>query len=110
MNIMSNRFEETPTVNPESNEKTVAALRVRVNELVMSNDTNKLGNLMGGCLMQWMNICSAISARRHCNQNVVTVAADSIKFKNPIELGEVVVIEGEVTRTFTSSMEVAMEV
>ena len=107
---MSDRFEETPTVNPESNEKTVAASRVQMNELVMPNDTNPLGNLMGGRLMQWMDICSVISARRHCNQNVVTVAADSIEFKNPIELGEVVVIEGEVTRTFTSSMEVAMEV
>lgn len=109
---MTNRFEETPKVNPNPkfNEKTVAASRVRMNELVMPNDTNPLGNLMGGRLMQWMDICSVISARRHCNRNVVTVAADSIEFKNPIQLGEVVVIEGEVTRTFTSSMEVAMEV
>ena len=73
----------------------------------MPNDTNPLGNLMGGQLMQWMDVCSAISAQRHCNRNVVTVAADSIEFKNAIKLGEVVVIEGEVTRSFNSSMEVA---
>jgi len=107
---MTNRFEQTPRVNTESDEKTVSASRVRMNELVMPNDTNPLGNLMGGRLMQWMDVCSAISAQRHCNRNVVTVAADSIEFKNAIQLGEVVVIEGEVTRTFTSSMEIAMEV
>lgn len=107
---MTSRFEQTPRVNTDSQEKTVSASRVRMNELVMPNDTNPLGNLMGGRLMQWMDICSAISAQRHCNRNVVTVAADSIEFKNAIQLGEVVVIEGEVTRTFTSSMEIAMEV
>lgn len=107
---MTPRFEHTPKVNTETTEKTVSASRVRMNELVMPNDTNPLGNLMGGRLMQWMDVCSAISAQRHCNRNVVTVAADSIEFKNAIKLGEVVVIEGEVTRTFTSSMEIAMEV
>lgn len=107
---MTDRFEDTPRVSPESNEKTVAASRVRVNEVVMPNDTNPLGNLMGGRLMQWMDICSAISAQRHCNRNVVTVAVDSVEFKRAIQLGEVVVIEGEVTRSFTTSMEIAMEV
>src|SRR6056297_3214042 len=107
---MTNRFEQTPRVNTDPDEKTVSASRVRMNELVMPNDTNPLGKLMGGRLMQWMDICSGISAQRHCNRNVVTVAADSIEFKNAIKLGEVVVIEGEVTRTFTSSMEIAMEV
>ena len=81
-----------------------------MNELVMPNDTNPLGNLMGGRLMQWMDICAAIAAQRHCNRNVVTVAVDSVEFKSAIHLGEVVVIEGEVTRTFRTSMEIAMEV
>ncbi|SMO58709.1 acyl-CoA thioesterase [Fodinibius sediminis] len=107
---MNNRFEQTPRVNTDTDNKTVSASRVRMNELVMPNDTNPLGNLMGGRLMQWMDICSAISAQRHCNRNVVTVAADSIEFKNAIQLGELVVIEGEVTRSFNSSMEIAMEV
>ncbi|MDX1618609.1 MAG: acyl-CoA thioesterase [Balneolaceae bacterium] len=107
---MTNRFDETPPIEPESDKKTVAASRVRMNELVMPNDTNPLGNLMGGRLMQWMDICSAIACQRHCNRNVVTVAVDSVEFKNAIRLGEVVVIEGEVTRTFNTSMEVAMQV
>ncbi|SHG15765.1 Acyl-CoA hydrolase [Fodinibius roseus] len=107
---MTNRFEQTPRVSNDADKKTVSASRARMNELVMPNDTNPLGNLMGGRLMQWMDICSAIAAQRHCNRNVVTVAADSIEFKNAIQLGEVVVIEGEVTRSFNTSMEVAMEV
>ncbi len=76
----------------------------------MPNDTNPLGKLMGGQLMKWMDICSAISAQRHCNRNVVTVAVDSVEFVSAVDLGEVVVIEAEVTRAFRSSMEVAMRV
>lgn len=107
---MTNRFEETPPVPTNSNEKTVAASRVRMNELVMPNDTNPLGNLMGGRLLQWMDVCSAISAQRHCNRNVVTISVDNVEFKSAIALGEVVVIEAEVTRAFTTSMESAMRV
>jgi len=107
---MTPRFEETRTPETDDSKKTVANSRVRMNEVVMPNDTNPLGNLMGGRLMYWMDICAAISAQRHCNRNVVTVAVDSVEFKDGITKGEVVVIEGEVTRTFTSSMEIAMQV
>src|SRR6056297_555463 len=102
---MTNRFEQTPRVNTDSNEKTVSASRVRMNEMVMPNDTNPLGNLMGGRLLQWMDVCSAISAQRHSNQSVVTISVDSVEFKRAIKLGEVVAIEGEVTRAFRTSME-----
>ncbi len=109
-NIMTSRFEDTKPVSTDKNQKTVSASRVRMNELVMPNDTNPLGNLMGGRLLHLMDICSAISAQRHCNRNVVTVSVDSVEFKQAIKLGEVVVIEGEVTRAFKTSMEVAMQV
>ncbi len=107
---MTHRFDETPPVSTDSRKKTVAASRVRMNELVMPNDTNPLGNLMGGRLLQWMDVCSAISSQRHCNRNVVTVSVDNVEFKSAIKLGEVVVIEAEVTRAFSTSMEVAMQV
>ncbi len=107
---MTHRFEDTRPVNTDPKSKTVATSRVRMNELVMPNDTNPLGNLMGGKLLMWMDICSAISAQRHCNRNVVTVSVDSVEFRSAIRLGEVVVIEGEVTRAFTTSMEIAMQV
>lgn len=106
---MSKRYEDTRPVETNPKNKTVAGSRVRMNELVMPNDTNPLGNLMGGKLLMWMDICSAIAAQRHCNRLVVTVSVDSVEFMSAIKLGEVVVIEGEVTRAFNTSMEIAMQ-
>ena len=79
-------------------------------ELVLPNDTNVFGNLMGGRLMYWMDIASALSAQKHCNAPVVTASVDNISFENPIKLGNVVHIEAKVSRAFTTSMEVHMKV
>ncbi len=79
-------------------------------ELVLPNDTNVFGNLMGGRLMYWMDIASALAAGKHCNSPVVTASVDNISFENPIKLGNVVHIEAKVTRAFNSSMEVHMRV
>ncbi|MEI7733917.1 MAG: acyl-CoA thioesterase [Ferruginibacter sp.] len=79
-------------------------------ELVLPNDTNTFGNLMGGRLMYWMDIAAALAAMKHCNAPVVTASVDNISFENPIKLGNVVHIEAKVTRAFTSSMEVHMNV
>ena len=79
-------------------------------ELVLPNDTNLHGNLMGGRLMYWMDIAAALSAQRHCNGPVVTASVDNISFENPIKLGNVVHIEAKVSRSFNSSMEVHMKV
>ena len=65
---------------------------------------------MGGRLMHWMDIVAAIAAQKHCNRIVVTASADSISFKEPINLGNVVTLRSQVTRAFTSSMEVFIEV
>jgi len=79
-------------------------------EMVLPNDTNTLNNLMGGKLMHWMDVVSAISAQRHCNRIVVTASADNISFQHPIPLGNVVTLKAHVTRAFNSSMEVFIEV
>lgn len=79
-------------------------------ELVLPNDTNVFGNLMGGRLMYWMDIASALSAQKHCNAPVVTASVDNISFEYPIRLGNVVHIEAKVSRAFTTSMEVHMKV
>lgn len=79
-------------------------------ELVMPNDTNILGNLMGGRLLHLMDIVSAISAARHCNRVVVTASVDFVDFKSPIALAEVVTLEAKVTRSFSTSMEVRIDV
>jgi acyl-CoA hydrolase len=79
-------------------------------EIVLPNDTNVFGNLMGGRLMYWMDIAAAISAAKHCNAPVVTASVDNISFENPIKLGNVVHIEARVTRAFNTSMEVHLKV
>ena len=79
-------------------------------ELVLPNDTNTLGNLMGGRLMHLMDVCAAIAAQRHANRTVVTASVDSVDFRAAVVLGEVVVLEAVVTRAFRTSMEVEVEV
>ena len=79
-------------------------------ELVLPNDTNTFGNLMGGRLMYWMDIAAALSAMKHCGTPVVTASVDNISFTNPILLGNVVHIEAKVSRVFNTSTEVHMNV
>ncbi len=79
-------------------------------EMVMPNDANPMGNLMGGYLMRWMDIVAAICAGRHCEAHVVTAAVDHISFQKPIRVGEVVTLEAVVTRAFNTSVEVYVEV
>ena len=67
-----------------------------------------LGNPMGGQLLNWMDIASAISANRHCRRVVVTAAVNNVSFDQPIH-SATVTIEAKVSRAFTSSMEVFME-
>ncbi|WP_395802725.1 acyl-CoA thioesterase [Daejeonella sp.] len=81
-----------------------------MNELVLPNDTNTLNNLMGGRLLHWMDIAAAISAQKHCNNIVVTASVDNVSFKHAIKLGDVITIEAVVTRAFSTSMEVRLDV
>ena len=79
-------------------------------EFVLPNDTNVLGNLMGGRLLHWMDICAAISAHRHCGRVVVTASVNNVSFNQPIKLGEIVTMEAKISRAFSSSMEVFIDV
>jgi acyl-CoA hydrolase len=79
-------------------------------ELVLPNDTNTLHNLMGGRMMHWMDIVSAIAAQKHSGRTVVTASVDNVSFAQPIKLGNVVTLQAKVTRAFSSSMEVYIEV
>lgn len=90
--------------------KRASASQVIMTELVLPNDTNLFGNLMGGRLMYWMDIAAALAAQKHCNAPVVTASVDNISFENPIKLGNVVHIEAKVSRAFNSSMEVHLKV
>lgn len=90
--------------------KKVSESRTVMTEMVMPNDTNPMGNLMGGYLMRWMDIVAAICAGRHCEAHVVTAAVDHISFQKPIRVGEIVTLEASVTRAFNTSVEVYVEV
>jgi len=78
--------------------------------IVLPENTNTLGNLMGGQLLNWMDVTAAISAHRHSRRIVVTAAVNNVSFQHPIKLGDIVTIEAKVSRAFSSSMEVYMEV
>ncbi len=90
--------------------KKVSESRTVMTEMVMPNDANPMGNLMGGYLMRWMDIVAAICAGRHCEAHVVTAAVDHISFQKPIRVGEIVTLEASVTRAFNTSLEVYVEV
>ena len=79
-------------------------------QLVLPNDTNTLGNLFGGQLLAWMDNAAAISAGRFCRRVVVTASVNNVSFEKPILLGDVVTIEAKVSRGFTSSMEIYIDV
>jgi acyl-CoA hydrolase len=90
--------------------KKAADSLVVMTELVLPNDTNTFGNLMGGRLMYWMDIAAALAAMKHCGAPVVTASVDNISFEAPIKLSNAVHIEAKVSRAFNTSMEVHMEV
>lgn len=92
------------------NPKVSSISKTTMTELVMPNDTNAFGNLMGGNLMKWMDIAGAICAGRHASNPVVTASVDNVSFQNGIKLGEVITLEAQVTRSFKSSLEVYIEV
>lgn len=79
-------------------------------EIVLPNDTNTLGNLMGGKLLHWMDIIAAVACQRHCGRIVVTASVNNVSFGQPIKLGNVVTLHSKVSRAFTTSMEVFIEV
>lgn len=88
----------------------VKASQVEMTQLVLPNDTNNLNALLGGRLMEWMDICAAISAQRHSNRICVTAGVDDLVFHQPIRLGEVVTLHASVNRVFGTSMEVGVKV
>lgn len=90
--------------------KPVSDSRAVINEIVLPNDTNSFGNMMGGRLLHLMDKCAAISAQRHANRVCVTASVDNVEFQAPIRGGDVVVIESQVNRAFRTSMEIELNV
>lgn len=92
------------------NGKKVSESIVMMTELVLPNHTNQLGNLLGGQLMHWIDICAALSASKHTQRVCVTASVDKIDFHHPIKLGNAVTLVASVNRVFKTSMEVGVKV
>ena len=90
--------------------KTVKDSVITMTELVLPNHTNQLGNLLGGQLMHWIDICAALSSSKHANKVCVTASVDRIDFHQPIRLGDVVILNASVNRVFNTSMEVGVKI
>src|ERR1700687_2160014 len=90
--------------------KPVNASRSEMAEVVLPAQTNALGKLLGGHVMHLVDIAAAMAAHRHSNSYVVTASVDYIDFRNPVSLGEIVMLKSHVNRVFHTSMEVGVEV
>jgi len=98
--------------NPEGSPpvRTVASTQSEMTEIILPNDTNTLGHLLGGRLMHFIDLTGAMAAYRHSRTNVVTAAMDHIDFIRPVHLGDLLTLKSSVNRAFRSSMEVGVKV
>jgi acyl-CoA hydrolase len=79
-------------------------------EIVLPNDANPLGALLGGRLMHWIDLAGAMAAHRHCRNYVVTASVDHIDFLVPVHIGDLIILRSSVNRVFRTSMEVGVKV
>ncbi len=87
-----------------------ARSRVEMTHNVLPEFANALGNVFGGQVVCWIDICAAIAAQRHCRSVVVTASIDAVQFLLPIKLGHIVILRGQVNATFKTSMECGVTV
>ena len=88
----------------------VSASVTEMTELVLPQDSNLLGNILGGRVMHLIDVAGAIAAHRHCHRQVVTASVDRLDFLNPVRVGDLIILEAQVNRAFHTSMEVGVEV
>lgn len=94
----------------ESETATLGSSYTEMTEMLQPNDANALGRALGGVVLHWMDICGAISALRFSQKQVVTASIDHVDFKQPIDIGEVAVVESYVFNTGRSSLDVKVDV
>lgn len=79
-------------------------------EIVLPNDANPLGSLLGGRLMHWIDLAGAMAAHRHSRSYAVTASVDHIDFLVPVRVGDLIILRSSVNRVFHTSMEVGVKV
>jgi acyl-CoA hydrolase len=90
--------------------RTVNESQSEMTEIILPNDANTLGNLLGGRLMHFIDLVGAMAAYRHCRTHVVTAAMDHIDFIQPVHVGDLLNLRSSVNRAFSTSMEVGVKV
>lgn len=90
--------------------KPVSASRVEMVELVLPNDANTMGNILGGKVLHLMDIAAAIAAHRHCRMSVVTASMDRVDFLAPVKIGDLIILQASVNYVSRTSMEVGVRV
>lgn len=79
-------------------------------QVVLPNDANPLGFMLGGSVMHLIDIAGAIASQRHTRMSMVTAAVDGLQFLHPIKVGDLIILHAQVTATFTTSLEVEVQV
>ena len=90
--------------------KTIRASRINIAQLMQPEHANNLGNVHGGWIMKLVDEAGALACMRHAQRRVVTVAVDSMVFREPIKIGDLVILNAEVTYTGRTSMESEVQV
>jgi acyl-CoA hydrolase len=102
--------EKSTTMSQGLAGKLVSASRTEMVEVVLPQDANVFGNILGGRVMHLVDIAAAITAHRHCRSIAVTASVDHIDFRNPIRVGEVITLKASLNRAFHTSMEIGVKV
>lgn len=90
--------------------RTVRESQSEMIQLVLPNDANPLGALLGGTLMHWIDLAGALAAHRHSRNYVVTASIDHLDFLVPVHVGDMVILRSSVNRAFNTSMEIGVNV
>jgi acyl-CoA hydrolase len=88
----------------------VADSQSEMTEIILPNDANTLGNMLGGRLMHFIDLTGAMAAYRHTRTHIVTAAMDHIDFIQPVHVGDLLILKSSVNRAFTTSLEVGVKV
>jgi acyl-CoA hydrolase len=102
--------EATAAIPAKPAPRSVSESQSEMTEIILPNDTNTLGNLLGGRLMHFIDLVGAMAAYRHTRTHVVTAAMDHIDFIQPVHVGDLLILKSSVNRAFSKSVEVGVKV
>jgi acyl-CoA hydrolase len=98
-----------PEITSDLQPRPVRNSQSEMSEVVLPNDANPLGALLGGRLMHWIDVAGALAAQRHARSYIVTASIDHMDFLTPVHVGDLVILRSTVNRAFNTSMEVGVK-